>query len=261
MSRIIDRTIRPQLLVGSAHEIEPEPDEERIRNADRVRFSLMLITDGVGDPVGEAGAPPLDERIARALAAAPPGSVALQLRNRRVGGRDLAVLAQRLRELTARYGAALFVNDRLDVARAVGADGVHLPSSGLPVNAARRAAGEALRISAAAHSIPEARMATLGGADLVTFGPVWPTPSKPKGAVLAPGQQPVRPGGVGLLAAAVRLLPVPVFALGGIDGPVRAAECAAVGARVACLRGVLGAADPGRAVRDFLDAVAVRAQC
>jgi thiamine monophosphate synthase len=89
---------------------------------------------------------------------------------------------------------------------------------------------------------------------------VWPTPSKPEGAVLAPGQQSVRPGGIGLLAAAVRSLPVPVFALGGLDGPGRAAECAAVGARAACLRGVLGAADPERAVRDFLDAAAARAR-
>lgn len=260
MSRSIERTIRPQLIIGTAPAIDPPSDEERARSAGRVRFSLMLITDGVGEPAGAAGAPPLDERIARALAAAPPGSVALQLRNRRAGGRELAILAQRLRALTTRYGAALFVNDRLDVARAVGADGVHLPSSGLPVNAARRAAGEALRISAAAHSIPEARMAALGGADLVTFGPVWPTPSKPEEAVLAPGQQRVRPCGVGLLAAAVRSLPVPVFALGGIDGPERAAECAAVGARAACLRGVLGAADPGRAVRDFLAAAAARAE-
>lgn len=261
MSRSNERTIRPQLLVGAAHEIDPEPSEERLRSAGRVRFSLMLITDGVGEPAGEAGAPPLDERIAQALASAPPGSVALQLRNRRASGRELTALALRLRELTARCGAELFINDRLDVARAVGADGVHLPSSGLPVNAARRAAGEVLRISAAAHSIPEARMAALGGADLVTFGPVWPTPSKPEGAGLAKGQQPVRPCGVGLLAAAVRSLPVPVFALGGIDGPGRAAECAAVGARVACLRGVLGAADPGRAVRVFLDAVAAHARC
>lgn len=256
MSRTVERTIKPQLLVGSAREIDPEPAEKRPESAQRVRFSLMLITDGVGEPAGAAGAPSIEERIVCALAAAAPGSVALQLRNRRASGRELAVLAQRLRALTARHGAALFINDRLDVARAVGADGVHLPASGLPVNAARRAAGEVLRISAAAHSIPEARMAALGGADLVTFGPVWPTPSKPEGAVLAPGQPSVRPCGVGLLAAAVRSLPVPVFALGGIDGRERAAECAAVGARAACMRGVLGAADPERAVRDFLDAAA-----
>jgi thiamine-phosphate pyrophosphorylase len=245
------RTITPRLL-GEAAEPEPKPS--------RLSARLMLITDGVSEPHGGPGAAPLFARIEAALAAAPPGAVVLQLRNKGLGGRELWRLAERLRELTARKGALLLVNDRLDVARIVGADGVHLPSSGLPVGAARRVAGEALLISAATHSLSEARMAALGGADLVTYGPIWPTPSKPElpAAALAPGQGVVRPRGLAALGETVRAVPVPVFALGGVDGPERAAACAAVGARVACLRAGLSgpdAADCEAAARALLGAL------
>lgn len=237
------RTITPRLLGEAA---EPQPP--------RLGARLMLITDGVSEPAGVTGAPPLLVRIEAALAAAPPGAVVLQLRNKdkALGGRELLRLAGRLRELTAQNGAALLINDRLDVARIVGADGVHLPSSGLPVGAARRVAGEALLISAATHSLSEARMAALGGADLVTYGPIWPTPSKP---ALEAGQGGVTPRGPAALGEAVRAVPVPVFALGGVDGPERVAACAAVGARIACLRAGLSDADCGAAVRGLLAAL------
>ncbi|MFO0579549.1 MAG: thiamine phosphate synthase [Polyangia bacterium] len=240
------RTITPRLLGEAA---EPKPP--------RLAARLMLITDGVSEPAGAPGAPPLLQRIEAALAAAPPGAVVLQLRNKdkALGGRDLLRLAERLRERTASHGALLLVNDRLDVARIVGADGVHLPSSGLPVGAARRVAGEALLISAATHSLSEARMAALGGADLVTFGPIWPTPSKPLLPKQSLKQGGVTPRGPEALGETVHAVPVPVFALGGIDGPARAAACAAVGARVACLRAGLSDADCGAAVRGLLAAL------
>lgn len=250
------RTITPRLLGESADPSEARPPA--VSGAEAVGAVLMLITDGVSEPQAPPGAPPLFARIELALQAVPAGSILLQLRNKEVGGRELLTLAQRLRALTARTGALLFVNDRLDVALAAGADGVHVPQSGLPVTAARRAIDQVrpgLRISAATHSISEARMAAHGGADLVTFGPIWPTPSKPQGVVLPPGQSPVVPQGIEALQAVVRAVPVPVFALGGVHDPERAAACAQAGARIACLSAGLGSADPAAVVRALVAAL------
>lgn len=139
----------------------------------------------------------------------------------------------------------LFINDRIDVALAVDADGVHLPGQGLPAHIARRFVGERLVLCAAAHSLAEARMLARAGADAVTLSPIWPTPSKPPLAVDKGG---VGPLGLGPLSQAVQQLSVPVFALGGIDRVERVIACAAVGARVACLRALLSLdADTARA--------------
>ena len=150
-----------------------------------------------------------------------------------------------MREVTRAAGAPLFVNDRIDLALATGADGVHLPARGLPARPARRAAGAQLMIGASCHSLDEANMQVRGGADFVTFGPVWPTPSKAAfGAPLGPER----------LAEAVIALSVPVFALGGVD-VARAREAVALGARVACIGAALGAPDPAAGARALASAV------
>jgi thiamine-phosphate pyrophosphorylase len=189
-------------------------------------------------------------RVDAALSALPPGVAAVQLRAKSLEGRALHQAACGLVEVT-RGRALLFVNDRFDVALAVGADGVHLPARGLPPRPARRgieAADGKLLIGCSTHSLAEAKMAVGGGADFVTFGPVWPTPSK---AAYGP------PVGLEKLTEAVRALPVPVFALGGIDAD-RARACAGVGARVACIGAVLGHADPAAGANSLSHAVALR---
>lgn len=209
-----------------------------------VRFQLYLISDGESHPASHLEA---------ALAAVPKGGVAIQLRNRRLAGLGLFRLAEQFRMLTARQAAPLFINDRLDVALAVQADGIHLPGHGLQPKRVRDLVGNRLLISAASHSLKEAQALFAGGADCVTFGPIWPTPSKPAALGLADADR-VSPLGPAALAAAVAALPAPVFALGGIDSPERAAACAAAGARVACLRAVLGAPDPAAAAAAFFGA-------
>ncbi|MFT3754952.1 MAG: thiamine phosphate synthase [Pseudoxanthomonas sp.] len=216
-----------------------------------VRFQLCVISDGRGD------AARLLTTLEAALRAAPPGAVAVQLRERTLSGAALLALAERLRVLTTRYGAALLINDRLDIALLVGADGVHLPGHGLPPQAARftaTTAGARLLVSVACHSLDEAHRAVADGADLITFGPIWPTPSKPEVA-LASGQLRVHPVGVPTLAQVTAAMPVPVFALGGVDDAARAAQCALVGARVAGIRAVLSAPDPAAAVHSLLAAL------
>lgn len=224
----------------------------------RVGFWLYLVTDGVPDPRA-ALVSPMESRLTAALSAVPQGMVAVQLRAKNMDGGPLFAAAERLRQLTRRFGAPFFVNDRVDVALAVGADGVHLPQAGLPVKAARRLCGARLSIGVSTHSIPEARMAVAGGADFVTYGPVWPTPSKPPLDVTAfppdpaaPGRRLVAPVGVDGLADVVVVLPVPVFALGGVDCVDRVRQCVSAGARVACLRAVLGAPDPAVAAREII---------
>lgn len=210
-----------------------------------VRFQIYLITDGKTYP---------EARLEQALWAVPGGSVAVQLRNRALQGAELLRLALRLRSITSLFSAPLFVNDRLDVALSSGADGVHLPRHGLSPQAVRKLVANRLLISAAAHSLDEARALSQSGADCLTFGPIWPTPSKPDDPSI-PVAERVSPVGTEVLFTVTRALSIPVYALGGIDSSERAAECAAAGSRVACLRAILGDADPAAAIRAFLEAV------
>jgi thiamine-phosphate pyrophosphorylase len=204
-----------------------------------VPFRLLLITDGFDGATVE--------RVAAALGALAPGEAAVQLRAKALSGRALYDAAAALKRVTDERGAPLLVNDRVDVARAVGAAGAHLPARGLPAKAARRAAGENFLLGASTHSLDELAMAVRGGVDYATFGPVFPTASKAAfGAPL----------GLAALAAAVAASPVPLFALGGVDA-TRAADCARAGARVACIGAALGrpdAADGARALAAALGA-------
>ncbi len=212
-----------------------------------IGFSLYLITDGQTYP---------EDRLTQALSTIPPGSAAVQLRNKALSQdhcRAFFRLAERLRRLTLPHAAPLFINDRIDVALAVGADGVHLPGHGHPPELVRQSFPARLLLSAAAHSLAEAQALFAGGADCVTLSPIWPTPSKLQDPAL-PADRQVKPLGLSALAAACEKLAAPVFALGGVDTPARAAACAQAGARIACLRGVLGQEDPAAAALAMLAA-------
>jgi thiamine-phosphate pyrophosphorylase len=191
---------------------------------------LLLITDGYDQATAR--------RVASALGALAPGAAAVQLRAKGLSGRALYEAAAALVGVVRQFAAPLFVNDRIDVALAVGADGVHLPARGLPLKAARRVSG-ALVLGASTHSLAEAVMAARSGADYVTFGPVFPTASK---AAFGP------PVGVAALAEVVQRVTVPVFALGGVDA-ASAPACLAVGARLACIGAVLGRDDAAAGAR------------
>ena len=174
--------------------------------------------------------------IAVVRAALDAGLPAVQLRDKDLPGRPLLVLAEQLRSETARTGALLFVNDRIDVALAAGADGVHLGGGSLPAEVARGLLGSAALIGVSTHVPGEAS----AGADFVFFGPVWETPSKS-------GTQ-----GETRLAEAVRQATVPVLAIGGVT-PARVAAARAAGAAgVAVIRAILSAADPATATRALL---------
>lgn len=131
----------------------------------------------------------------------------VQVREKTGPARDLYEAALGILPHARRAGAGVLVNDRVDVALATGADGVHLAVKSLPPHIVRELAGERLLVGASVHNLAEAREAVHGGADYVTFGHVYSTSSKPG----------LPPRGVRELAEIVESVDVPVLAIGGID--------------------------------------------
>ena len=199
---------------------------------------VYLVTDA---SLGEG----LPERIASAIRGLPPRSVAVQLRAPGVPGRGLLALARAIEKAVRAGGQLLVVNDRVDVALAAGADGVHLPSAGIPPADARRLLGAGARIGVSCHSVADVAQAIRGGADFATFGPVFDTPSK-----RAYGE----PVGLDRLAEAATL-GLPLLGLGGVDLSNAAAVMEAGAAGVAAIRAWLEADDPSEAVRALVEVV------
>ena len=198
-----------------------------------IDFRLYFVTDR-----RQTAGRPLYDVVHAALDG---GVRAVQLREKDLEGGELYRLAARLRDLTARYAARLLINDRLDVALAAGADGVHLGQTSLPVSTARQLLGPDKLIGVSTHSPDEITAAQ--GADFVVFGPVYFTPSK-----AGYGQ----PQGVARLRQAVRHSPVPVFAIGGIQADRIAAVRSAGAHGVALISALSAAAEPSRAAHELL---------
>jgi thiamine-phosphate pyrophosphorylase len=204
---------------------------------DQLGFSLCLVTDR------SVVTGTLEEVVEECLGA---GLKAVQLREKDLASGELLALAQQLRESTRRHGASLLVNDRADVALAVGADGVHRTGSSLPISVIRSISPPRGLIGASVHSVAEARAAEPEGADFLFFGPVYDTPSKRR---YGP------PQGLAVLERVASAVRLPVFAIGGVT-PARVAEVGRAGASgVAAIGAMLGAERPGDAVKAFLDAL------
>jgi thiamine-phosphate pyrophosphorylase len=164
----------------------------------------------------------LPARIATLLAHAPRGSVLIQIREKDLDGGPLLRLADAVLAVARPAGAPVWINDRVDVALAARADGVHLPEHGLSIAEARAAAAalsRTLAIGCSRHTAGAVLAAMNDGAELVQYGPIWATPSK--GPPIGPD--------------ALRLAPRKtrrgrLVAVGGIDGPARARTAALAGA-------------------------------
>ena len=204
-----------------------------------VDFSLYLITDRM-----QTAGRMLPAVVADALRG---GLQAVQLREKDLAAAQLLEIAVELRQLTRICGAKLLINDRIDVALAAGADGVHLGKGGLPVREARRMLGSKWLIGYSAHSADEALQAQLDGVDFVTLGPVYHTPSK---------AQYGEPLGLSALSEAVRLVTIPVFALGGVR-PASVAEVLSGGAHgVALISAIMAAPNPRVETESLLRTIA-----
>jgi thiamine-phosphate pyrophosphorylase len=201
-----------------------------------VDFRLYLITDRKLFRDQAA----FFEGVEEALKA---GIKSVQLREKDLSIKELMSLAYRLKEHTRKYNAKLFINDRVDVALAAGVEGVHLGGAGIPVSAARRVCGERMLIGVSTHGVVEALKAEADGADFITFGPVFETPSK---------MQYGKPVGVDQLEGVSRKINIPVFALGGIkkENVEQVLECGAYG--VSLISGILAATDIKANTEEFM---------
>lgn len=133
------------------------------------------------------------------------GVDAMEIRNKKATDRDLYAMAKEARTVSRR--TKVLVNRRPDIALAVGADGVHLPHDGFPIDRLRPAFPAGWLIGRSTHSIEEVAAAQCEGADYALFGPVYPTPSKP-GALATPRLEE--------LARACEL-GLPILAIGGVE--------------------------------------------
>ncbi len=174
------------------------------------------------------------------------GADAVQLRLKGMSARDLFPLAKILRPVADRIGAALYINDRADVALAADAAGVHLAGDSLPAAAARAILPPSLKVGVSCHSVAEAIQAQLEGADYIFLGTIYASPSKPGAA----------PIGLDELSRARRELNIPIVAIGGIDVSRVGAVLSAGADGVAVVSAIAGARSPREAARALADAIA-----
>jgi thiamine-phosphate pyrophosphorylase len=198
------------------------------------RLELYAITDQKSS-LGRS-----DEEIARELISG--GISCLQYRAKKVPAREQWETARRLRSLCRDAGVLFIVNDRCDLALDCGADGVHLGQDDMPIAAARRLAKGTFMIGRSTHSLAQAQEAWQQGADYIGFGPLYATDTK---------ENNVPPVGLGPLEGLLSGLPIPVVVIGGIKMH-HLAEIAAAGVEhIAVVTALTGAAEIGRAARDF----------
>lgn len=198
---------------------------------------LIVVTDE------RLAAPrPLRDVLSAALAA---GAPAIQLRMKDAPAGEMAAVGTELRRLTREAGALLFVNDRLDVALSIGADGVHLGPDDLPVAAVRAAVPARFLIGYSTDDPAAARRAAHDGASYIGCGAVFGTVSKDVGGERI---------GVARLDAVARAVPIPVVGIGGVDLRNVHEVAASAAAGVAVIGAVMAAPEPAAAVHGLLAA-------
>ena len=204
----------------------------------RSDWGLYVITDA-GLSRGRSHAEVLREAIAG-------GASVVQLRDKGLTTRELVSEGQKLRSLTREMGALLIVNDRIDVALAVEADGVHVGPDDMPVALARELVGPHRILGASAGTVAEARAAQAEGADYLGVGSVYPTRTK------ADAGEPIGPNGLAHIVASVS---IPVVGIGGIN-ETDVAEVITAGAEgVAIISAVVAADDVRAATRRLVERI------
>ncbi len=171
------------------------------------------------------------EKLSKMLAG---GVDAVQFRSRSLNDRDMIRVGQQVKELCAKHGALFLINNRIDLAQILDVDGVHIGHEDIPIAQVRGLIGHRKIVGMSTHSIPEALEAKRAGADYVSCGPIWATPTKPE----------YKPVGLGLIGLYNAALSVPYVAIGGID-QTNFDQVLESGAKtVGIVRALFDAADP-----------------
>lgn len=204
---------------------------------------LYLVTDRV-----QAQGRPLPELLEQIL---PLGNVMVQLREKDLETRPLLELARHVQQVTEQFQVPLLINDRVDLALALKVQGVHLPSTSLPIAQVRRLLHADQILGCSVHSVEEAVQAEEKGADFAVLGPVYDTPSKREYGL---------PVGLKVLEEACHRCQMPIYGIGGITA-ARAKHVKRVGAKgVAVISAILHAECVQSATQKILDAWMVESQ-
>lgn len=174
------------------------------------------------------------------------GADTIQYRQKSGSTREMIEIARNMKRLCSEADVTFIVNDRLDVAIAAKADGVHLGQDDFPIPMARELLGEGRIIGGSAATLDEARKCLSEGADYVGFGPVYPTSSKDDAGPVS---------GIDILKQVVEIIPVPIIAIGGV-GAENIPDVMRAGAHgIAVISAVCCQDDPEKATRSLYQAL------
>jgi thiamine-phosphate pyrophosphorylase len=200
---------------------------------------LYLIADG-----GITDRKRLLEIVDEAISA---GIRLVQYREKLRSRRETFECARLLRTLTRERGATFIVNDYLDIAMAVDADGLHIGLGDLPLSIARKILGRDKIIGVTAHNLTEAREADKGKADYIGLGPIFETKTK----------ETLPPVGIGIIKAVKKEVSIPIFAISGINRTNLDIVLKAGAYGAAISSAIIKAEDIGKSVKELLDIVAL----
>lgn len=203
----------------------------------KINTRLYLITDSANMSEEE-----LLKKIGSALSG---GVTLLQLREKDKTTREYIALAKKVHKIAEKYNVPLIIDDRLDVALAAGAEGVHLGQSDMPIADARKIAGENMIIGATAKTVPQALDAYEQGADYLGVGAIYPTTTKVKTVITS----------VDTLRDICSAVPIPVNAIGGLNkdniGVLKGISISGI----CVVSAIMKAGDPESAARELLEVI------
>ena len=195
--------------------------------------TLYFITDSTTVPE--------DRFLPVVEAACKGGATIIQLREKDKSTRKYMQLAEAVHAITSRYNIPLIIDDRVDVALAIGAEGVHVGQSDMPVHVARKLMGEGKIVGVTAKTVPQALEAYEQGADYLGCGAIYPTTTHVK-TVITP---------VETLKEVVKAVPIPVNAIGGLNKDNIFVLKGSGIAGVCAVSAIMKAADPETAAREL----------
>lgn len=197
-------------------------------------LSLYLVTDNSDN----------EEKFLKTIEEAiQGGTTVVQIREKTADTLDFYNLALKVKEITTKYGVALIINDRVDVALAIDADGVHVGQSDMPCDVTRRLIGEDKILGVSAHTIEEAQKAERDGADYIGSGAVFPTSTKADANRVTKEE----------LKEIVKSINIPVVAIGGISEE-NAHELADTGiAGLSVVSAIMSSENPKKASQNLLN--------